>query len=38
MGFNITDKLLIRFSAVIAYWRKNGNTFRLYSNYSYTAR
>jgi hypothetical protein len=24
VGFNITDKLLIRFSAFVRYWRQNG--------------
>jgi hypothetical protein len=28
VGFNITDQLLIRFSAFVRYWRKNGRTVR----------
>jgi hypothetical protein len=34
MGSDITDELLIRFSAFIRYWRKNGSTMRQYSTYS----
>jgi hypothetical protein len=26
VGFNITDQLLIRFSAFVRFWRKNGST------------
>jgi hypothetical protein len=29
VGFDITDQLLIRFSAFVRYWRKNGSTMRL---------
>jgi hypothetical protein len=28
VGFNVTDQLLIRFSAFVKYWRKNGSTMR----------
>jgi hypothetical protein len=30
----ITDQLLIRFSAFVRYWRKNGSTMRQYISYS----
>jgi hypothetical protein len=30
MGFEVTDQLLIRFSAFDRYWRKNGSTKRQY--------
>jgi hypothetical protein len=33
-GFNVTDQLLIRFSAFARYWRKNGSTMRQYISYS----
>jgi hypothetical protein len=29
VGFDVTDQLLIRFSAFIRYWRKNGTAMRL---------
>jgi hypothetical protein len=32
--FDITDQLLIRFSAFVRYWRKNGSTMRQYISYS----
>jgi hypothetical protein len=28
MEFDVTDQLLIRFSAFVGYWRKNGSTMR----------
>jgi hypothetical protein len=28
VGFDVTDQLLIRFSAFVRYWRKNGSTMR----------
>jgi hypothetical protein len=33
VGFDITDQLLIRFSAFVRYWRKNGSTVRQYISY-----
>jgi hypothetical protein len=30
VGFDITDRLMMRFSAFIRYWRENGNTMRQY--------
>jgi hypothetical protein len=33
-GFDITDQLLIRISAFVRYWRKNGSTMRQYIGYS----
>jgi hypothetical protein len=30
VGFEITDQLLIRFSAFVRYWRKNENKMRQY--------
>jgi hypothetical protein len=33
-GLDVTDQLLIRFSAFVRYWRKNGNTMRQYISYS----
>jgi hypothetical protein len=30
VGFDITDRLLIRFSAFVRYWRKDGSTMRQY--------
>jgi hypothetical protein len=30
--FNVTDQLLIRFSAFIRLWRRNENTMRQYTN------
>jgi hypothetical protein len=32
MGFNITDQLLIRFSAFVTYWKKNGSTMKQFSS------
>jgi hypothetical protein len=37
-GFDVTDKLLIRFLAFIRYSRRNANTMRQYISYSYTSR
>jgi hypothetical protein len=34
VGFNVTDQVVIRYSAFIRYWRKNGNTMRQYISYS----
>jgi hypothetical protein len=34
VGLDITDQLLIRFSAFIRYWRKNDSTVRQYIGYS----
>jgi hypothetical protein len=34
VGFYLIDQLLIRFSAFVRYWRKNGNTMRQYISYS----
>jgi hypothetical protein len=31
---DVTDQLLIRFSAFVTYWRKHGSTMRQYSGYS----
>jgi hypothetical protein len=28
VGFNVPDRLLIRFSLFVRYWRKNGSTLR----------
>jgi hypothetical protein len=36
--FDITDQLLIRFSAFVRYWRENGSTMRQYISYSKTSR
>jgi hypothetical protein len=33
-GFNVTDQLLVRFSAFVRYWRKNGSTMRQFISYS----
>jgi hypothetical protein len=30
VDFDVTDQLLIRFSAFVRYWRKNGSTMRQY--------
>jgi hypothetical protein len=30
VGFDVTDQLLIRFSAFVRYWRKNGSTKRVH--------
>jgi hypothetical protein len=30
VGFDVTDQVLIRFSAFIRYWRKNGSTMTVY--------
>jgi hypothetical protein len=32
--FDVTDQLLIRFSAFVRYWRKNGSTMRQYVSHS----
>jgi ABC-type uncharacterized transport system involved in gliding motility auxiliary subunit len=37
VDFDITDQLLIRLSAFVRYWRKNGSTMRLYISYSQTS-
>jgi hypothetical protein len=34
VGFDVTDQQLIRFSAFVRYWRKNGSTMRQYSSYT----
>jgi hypothetical protein len=34
MDFDVTDQLLIRFSAFVRYWEKSGSTMRLYISYS----
>jgi hypothetical protein len=34
VGFNIRDQLLIRSSAFVRYWRKNGGAMRQYISYS----
>jgi hypothetical protein len=34
VGFDMRVQLLIRFSAFIRYWRKNGSTMRQYISYS----
>jgi hypothetical protein len=34
LGFDITDQLLIRFSAFFRYCRRNGNTMRHYIGYT----
>jgi hypothetical protein len=34
VGFDVTDKVLIRFSVFIRYWRKNGNAMRQKIGYS----
>jgi hypothetical protein len=34
VGFELIDQLLIRFSAFVRYWRKNGSTLRQYISYS----
>jgi hypothetical protein len=36
MVFEVANQLRIRFSTLIRYWRKNGNTVRQYINYSQT--
>jgi hypothetical protein len=33
VGFDITDKLLIRFSVFVRHWRKNGSTMRQYISF-----
>jgi hypothetical protein len=38
VGFDIADQLLIRISAFVRYWRKNGSTMRQYIRYSYISR
>jgi hypothetical protein len=30
VGFDVTDQLLIRFSAFVRYWRKNGRAMTVY--------
>jgi hypothetical protein len=34
VGSDVLDQLLIRFSAFVRYWRKNGSTMRQYISYS----
>jgi hypothetical protein len=34
VGFDVTNQLLITFSAFVRYWRKNGSTMRQYISYS----
>jgi hypothetical protein len=34
VGFDVTDQLLIRFSALARYWRKNGSTMSQCISYS----
>jgi hypothetical protein len=34
VGFDITDQLIIRFSAFVRYYLENGNTMRQYISYS----
>jgi hypothetical protein len=34
LGFGVTNQLLIRFSAFVRYWRKNGSTMRQCISYS----
>jgi hypothetical protein len=34
VGVDETDQLLIRFSAFVRYWRKNGSAMRQYISYS----
>jgi hypothetical protein len=34
VGFDVTDQLLIRSSAFVKYWGKNGSTMRQYISYS----
>jgi hypothetical protein len=38
VGFDVTDQLLIRFSALVRYWKKNGSTLKQYISYSETSR
>jgi hypothetical protein len=38
VGFEVTDQLLIRFSAFVRYWRKSGTTMRQYISYPWTLR
>jgi len=38
VDFNITDKLLIRCSAFVRYWRKNGRVIGQYTNYLWILR
>jgi hypothetical protein len=33
VNFDVTNPLLIRFSAFVRYWRRNGNTMRLYLDF-----
>jgi hypothetical protein len=35
VDFGVTDQLLIRFSAFVRYWRKNGSTMRQYIKKAY---
>jgi hypothetical protein len=34
VGIDVTDELLIRFSAFVRDWEKNGSTMRQYISYS----
>jgi hypothetical protein len=38
VGFDVTDQLLIRFSAFVKYWRKNVSTMRQSISYPQTSR
>jgi hypothetical protein len=38
VGFDVTDQLLIRFSAFVRYWRRDGSTMRQYISYSKASR
>jgi hypothetical protein len=38
VGFDVTNQLPIRFSAILRYWIKDGSTMRQYISYSYTSR
>jgi hypothetical protein len=33
VDFKVTDQLLLRYSAFVRYWRRNGNTVGLYISY-----
>jgi hypothetical protein len=36
VDFDVTDQLMIRISAFVRYWRKNGSTMRQYISSSFT--
>jgi hypothetical protein len=36
VGFEVTDQLLIRFSAFVRYWRKNGTVHHLFIGFNKT--